>query len=198
MRSSRCVFLSKPPRNPDRTQRMRADLVPRFGKTLRWAPRNRSKFVAAQETTSFLLSVRSSSFRVPRGVLVRGKCLCNRTKAPADPKGAKVPAPDLCTAAGDKRTVGHSITSSARASNDARIVRPSAFAVLLLLTGSDLAARSTGRSVGLTQASENLQRRRAGLQCGSTSAVLVIAGEHSCEVGVLPGDGIKKISGQPA
>src|SRR5215471_8702221 len=44
---------------------------------------------------------------------------------------------------------GHSITSSARASSDGGIVRPRAFAVLRMITSSNLVACSTGKSAGL-------------------------------------------------
>src|SRR5262249_21062542 len=43
----------------------------------------------------------------------------------------------------------HSITSSARASNEAGTSRPSAFAVLRLITSSYLVGACTGRSAGL-------------------------------------------------
>src|SRR5262249_23175937 len=43
----------------------------------------------------------------------------------------------------------HSITSSARASNVARISTPTAFAVVRLMTRSNLVGCSTGRSAGL-------------------------------------------------
>src|SRR5262245_24017874 len=42
----------------------------------------------------------------------------------------------------------HSITSSARASNDGGIVRPSAFAVLMLMTSSNRVGCATARSAG--------------------------------------------------
>src|SRR5262245_9812401 len=42
----------------------------------------------------------------------------------------------------------HSITSSARTSNDCGIVRPRAFAVLRLITNSNFVGRSMGRSAG--------------------------------------------------
>src|SRR5882762_1631152 len=47
------------------------------------------------------------------------------------------------------RVVGHWITSSARDSNDGGIVSPSAFAVLRLMTSSNLVGCSIGRSPGL-------------------------------------------------
>src|SRR6266581_2653660 len=43
----------------------------------------------------------------------------------------------------------HSISSSARRRNDSGIVKPSAFAVLRLMTSSNLVGCSTGRSAGL-------------------------------------------------
>ena len=46
----------------------------------------------------------------------------------------------------------HSITSSARASNDGGMTRPSALAVLRLMTSSNWVGCSTGRSTGLTPA----------------------------------------------
>jgi hypothetical protein len=42
----------------------------------------------------------------------------------------------------------HSITSSARTRNDSGIVRPSAFAVLRLITNSNFVGCCTGRSAG--------------------------------------------------
>src|SRR5262245_61449388 len=51
---------------------------------------------------------------------------------------------------GDERSpVHHSMTWSARSSTDCGIVRPSAFAVLRLMTSSNLVGCSTGRSAGL-------------------------------------------------
>jgi len=47
------------------------------------------------------------------------------------------------------RAAFHSITSSARRRNDSEIVRPSAFAVLRLMLGSNLTGCSTGSSAGL-------------------------------------------------
>jgi hypothetical protein len=49
----------------------------------------------------------------------------------------------------DTPGVGYSITSSARASSDCGTVRPSASAVLRLMTSSKVVARWTGRSAGL-------------------------------------------------
>ena len=43
----------------------------------------------------------------------------------------------------------YSITSSARRSNEGGTVRPSAFAVFMLMTSSNLVGCSTGRSEGL-------------------------------------------------
>jgi hypothetical protein len=52
--------------------------------------------------------------------------------------------------AGRRRVVsGHSITRSARTSSDGGMVRPSALAVLRLMTSSNLVGCSTGRSAGL-------------------------------------------------
>jgi hypothetical protein len=45
-------------------------------------------------------------------------------------------------------TCGHSITWSARSNNDCGIVSASAFAVLRLMTSSNLVGCSTGRSAG--------------------------------------------------
>src|SRR5262245_44831432 len=56
-------------------------------------------------------------------------------------------SPDPCARA--VHGVGHSITSSARASSDGGIVRPSAFAVLRLMTRSNFVGCSTGKSAGL-------------------------------------------------
>jgi hypothetical protein len=49
----------------------------------------------------------------------------------------------------DLTLVFYWITSSARASTDGGIVRPSVFAVLRLITNSNLVGCSTGRSAGL-------------------------------------------------
>ncbi len=51
--------------------------------------------------------------------------------------------------AGERRAHDHSITWSARSSTDCGIVRPSAFAVLRLITSSNFVGCSTGRSAGL-------------------------------------------------
>src|SRR5262245_39768364 len=59
------------------------------------------------------------------------------------------PREDAPTHHGDERSpVHHSMTWSARASTDCGIVRPSALAVLRLITNSNLVGRSTGRSAG--------------------------------------------------
>src|SRR5262249_44231624 len=50
----------------------------------------------------------------------------------------------------DERAPPHSITSSARASSEVGIVRPSAFAVLRLITNSYLVGYCTGKSAGLS------------------------------------------------
>src|SRR5262249_39263372 len=50
----------------------------------------------------------------------------------------------------DELAPPHSITSSARASTVAGIVRPSVFAVLRLMASSNLVAAWTGRSAGLS------------------------------------------------
>ena len=49
----------------------------------------------------------------------------------------------------------HSITSSARASSEGGTVRPSAFAVLRLITSSNLVGCSTGKSAGLCALEKN-------------------------------------------
>ena len=49
----------------------------------------------------------------------------------------------------DDLAPSHSITSSAMASNDAGTVRPSVFAVLRLITSTNLVGSWTGRSAGL-------------------------------------------------
>ena len=54
------------------------------------------------------------------------------------------PEADSCSA-----TRRYSIASSARARNEGGTVRPSAFAVLRLITSSNLVGCSTGRSAGL-------------------------------------------------
>src|SRR5882672_3607820 len=59
-----------------------------------------------------------------------------------------VPQPDSCTAA---KNNDHSITSSARASTVAGMSRPSALAVLRLITSSYLVGACTGRSAGYSQ-----------------------------------------------
>src|SRR5262249_53396143 len=50
----------------------------------------------------------------------------------------------------DERAALHSITSSAMASSDGGTVRPSAFAVLTLMTSSNLVGVCTGRSAGFS------------------------------------------------
>ena len=66
------------------------------------------------------------------------------------------PKADMCSALADVGFVPkadiatHSITSSARASTDGGIVRPSAFAVLRLITSWYLVAACTGRSAGFS------------------------------------------------
>ena len=62
---------------------------------------------------------------------------------------AKVQKPDSCTAANDVQGV-YSITSSARASNVDGISKPSALAVLRLITSSYLVGACTGRSAGFS------------------------------------------------
>jgi hypothetical protein len=60
--------------------------------------------------------------------------------------------PCSCRAAAEQRdelTPLHSITSSAVASSEGGTVRPSAFAVLRLMTSSNLVGCSTGKSPGL-------------------------------------------------
>jgi hypothetical protein len=54
-----------------------------------------------------------------------------------------------CHRSGQEGTPVHSITWSARASNDGGIVSPSAFAVLRLMTNSNVVGCSTGRLAGL-------------------------------------------------
>ena len=59
----------------------------------------------------------------------------------------------LCRRAADKRdelAAFHSITSSASASSLSGIWRPSAFAVLRLITSSNLVGCTTGRSAGFS------------------------------------------------
>jgi len=60
-------------------------------------------------------------------------------------------APVTITALGGPlaRLVRHSMTSSAMASTPGGIVRPSVFAVLRLITNSNLVGCSTGKSAGL-------------------------------------------------
>src|SRR5947209_20454421 len=59
----------------------------------------------------------------------------------------------------------HSITSSARASSEAGMSRPSVFAVLRLMTSSNFVGCSTGRSAGLAPlmilSTKNAARRQA-------------------------------------
>src|SRR5215510_13085224 len=59
-------------------------------------------------------------------------------------EGCYVPLPDSCTAASRR----HSICSSARASTDGGTSRPSALAVLRLITSSYLVGACTGKSAG--------------------------------------------------
>src|SRR5215470_15697745 len=60
--------------------------------------------------------------------------------------------PRSCRAAEERDELApfHSITSSARASNEAGTSRPSAFAVLRLITSSYLVGACTGRSAGFS------------------------------------------------
>src|SRR5262245_26896450 len=60
------------------------------------------------------------------------------------PRGCR--AADEC----DERAPPHSITSSARASSDAGMSKPSALAVLRLITSSNLVGACTGRSAGFS------------------------------------------------
>jgi hypothetical protein len=57
-----------------------------------------------------------------------------------------VPEADI----GQAQLAGYSMTSSARASTDGGIVRPSAFAVLRLITSWSLVGACTGRSAGFS------------------------------------------------
>src|SRR6516162_3555662 len=77
--------------------------------------------------------------------------------------------PSGCRAAekGDELASPHSITSSARSRNGSGIVRPSAFAVVRLMTSSNLVGCSTGMSAGLVpcrilSANSAARRNRAG------------------------------------
>src|SRR5262249_8834865 len=74
---------------------------------------------------------------------------------PAHPFGllrARRERPRCCRAAEQRDELApfHSITSSARASNEAGTSRPRAFAVLRLITSSYLVGACTGRSAGLS------------------------------------------------
>src|SRR5262249_38348824 len=66
--------------------------------------------------------------------------------------GARRERPRRCRAAEQRDELAplHSITSSARASSEAGTVSPSAFAVLRLMSSSNLVGTCTGRSAGLT------------------------------------------------
>src|SRR5262249_49925862 len=66
---------------------------------------------------------------------------------------------------------GHSITSSAMASTPGGIVRPSAFAVLRLITSSNLVGCTTGRSAGFAPLRMRPAERRI---CRYTSTRLVL------------------------
>ena len=79
-----------------------------------------------------------------------------RTFAAQKVMSALPPKADMCSATSDVRLVPiadigcYSITSSARASTDAGTVRPSALAVLRLMTSSYLVGACTGMSAGLS------------------------------------------------
>ena len=81
-------------------------------------------------------------------------CPLQPPKADIDPRNGKCP---LSAKTGREqmqqtnvRQCGYSITSSASASNLSGIARPSIFAVLRLITNSNLVDCSTGRSAGFT------------------------------------------------
>jgi hypothetical protein len=64
---------------------------------------------------------------------------------------SQVPKPDSCSAANEVHKLdAYSITSSARASTLAGMSRPSALAVLRLITSSYLVGACTGRSAGFS------------------------------------------------
>ncbi len=56
--------------------------------------------------------------------------------------------PRVGDATGERETIIHSMTSSARSSSDCGIVRPRALAVLRLMNSWNLVGCSTGRSAG--------------------------------------------------
>src|SRR5207237_456867 len=73
------------------------------------------------------------------------RLLCPRRQGPGSRRaGEKRDEPASLDAA------AHSITSSARARNDSGIARPIAFAVLRLMTSSNLVGCTTGRSAGFS------------------------------------------------
>jgi hypothetical protein len=79
-----------------------------------------------------------------RGSEVHPKANVNAHPAPA---GRLVPGPDSCTSAKELSSPAvYSITSSAWASSDGGTLRPSALAVLRLITSSYLVGACTGRS----------------------------------------------------
>src|SRR6476619_188766 len=71
-----------------------------------------------------------------------GRLVCASTRAIT--RAGLPSAPFICNGR------AHSITSSARASNDGGTLRPSALAVLRLMTSSYLVGACTGRSAGLS------------------------------------------------
>src|SRR5262245_66510163 len=80
------------------------------------------------------------------------------------------PSATLPFTIGPRGALPHSITSSARASTDAGRSRPSALAVLRLITSSYLVGAWTGRSAGFSPLRMRLARseeRRVGKECRS-------------------------------
>jgi hypothetical protein len=77
---------------------------------------------------------------------VRRPCYSPRTRPGASPPTS--PSCRICCASNRNRR-GHSTTSSASASILSEMLRPSAFAVLRLMTKSNLVGCSTGRSPAL-------------------------------------------------
>src|SRR5438067_13687120 len=88
---------------------------------------------------------------IPSFGIVRGQALDDAN--PPHPLGflrSRCQRPRHCRPAEQRDDLApiHSITSSARARNDSGIVRPIAFAVLRLMTSSNLVGCSTGMSFG--------------------------------------------------
>jgi hypothetical protein len=89
------------------------------------------------------------TLRTEQNMNIVGERKC-KAPFPLSHRNKPVPGADSCTAARTPAVIRHSITSSASASSFAGISRPSAFAVLKLITSSNLVGCTTGRSAGFS------------------------------------------------